>query len=53
MLKTEFSRHTIAFLTIALVSIFLYPAAQAGLFVVIWILLGLFIMAAFLTMIIK
>jgi hypothetical protein len=44
--KNKFNRHTIAFVTIALASIFLYPAAQAGLFVITWILLGLVLLAA-------
>ena len=46
MLKNKFNRHTIAFLTIALASILLYPAAQAGLASAIWLLLGLVILAA-------
>lgn len=46
MLKNRFTRHTIAFLTIALVSIFLYPIAQAGSFALAWIFLGLAVLAA-------
>jgi hypothetical protein len=44
--KNKFNRHTIAFVTIALASIFLYPTAQARLFIITWILLGLVILAA-------
>ena len=50
MLKNKFNRHTIAFLTIALASILLYPAAQAGLESAIWPLLGLVILATTLTL---
>jgi len=50
MLKNKFNRHTIAFMTIALASIFLYPAALAGLATVIWPLLGLVLLAAILTL---
>jgi hypothetical protein len=44
--KNKFNRHTIAFVTIALASIFLYPAAQTELFTITWLLLGLAILAA-------
>jgi hypothetical protein len=50
MLKNKFSRHTAAFLTVALASIFLYPLAQAGLATFIWLLLSLVILAAILTL---
>jgi len=50
MLKTKFNRHTIAFLTIALASMLLYPLAQAGLVTYTWSLLGLVILAAVLTL---
>jgi hypothetical protein len=49
MLKNKFNRHTIAFLTIALSSILLYPSAQAGAAKSTWFLLGLVILAAILT----
>ena len=50
MLKDKFKRHTIAFLTVALASICLYPAAQAGIDSVTWLLLGLVGLAAILTL---
>jgi hypothetical protein len=50
MLKNKFNRHTTAFLTIALVSILLYPVAQAGLASIAWLFLGLVIIAALLTL---
>jgi len=50
MLKNKFNRHAIAFLIIALASISLYPIAQAGLPSVSWPLLGLIVLAAFLTL---
>jgi len=50
MLKTKFNRHTIAFLTIALVSILLYPIAQIGLVTIAWLFLGLVILAAIFTL---
>lgn len=50
MLKNKFNRHTTAFLTIALASILLYPAAQAGLASIIWLILGLIVLAAILTL---
>jgi hypothetical protein len=50
MLKNKFNRHTLAFLTIALASIFLYPAALAGLVTVNWLLLSLIILAGLLTL---
>lgn len=53
MLKNKFNRQTIAFLTIALASIFLYPVAQASLTAITWLLLGLIVLAAFLTLITK
>ncbi|MBN1449674.1 MAG: hypothetical protein JW963_01550 [Anaerolineales bacterium] len=46
MLKDKFNRQTITFLTISLASILLYPAAQAGLSAVTWLLFGLVILAA-------
>jgi hypothetical protein len=48
--KTKFSRYTTAFLTIALASILLYPSALAGMASGVWILLGLVIAAALLTL---
>jgi hypothetical protein len=53
MLKNKFNRHKIAFLTIALASILLYPAAMAGLVTVSWSLLGLVILAGLLTLMTK
>lgn len=53
MLKNKFNRHTIAFLTIALASILLYPASTAGSVTVVWSLLGLVILAGLLTLITK
>jgi hypothetical protein len=50
MLKNKFNRHTTAFLTIALASVLLYPAAQVGLASVSWPLLGMIILAAILTL---
>jgi len=50
MLKNKFNRHTIAFLAISVASILLYPAAQAGLTVATWLLLGLVVLAAILTL---
>ena len=50
MLKTKFNRYTIAFLTIALASILLYPLAWAGLVSVAWFFLGLILLAAVLTL---
>jgi len=50
MLKNKFNRQTVAFLTTSLASILLYPAAQAGLTVAAWLLLGLVTLAATLTL---
>jgi hypothetical protein len=50
MLKNEFIRQTIAFLTISIASVLLYPAAQAKLTLITWLLLGLVILAAILTL---
>lgn len=50
MLKNKFNRHTTAFLTIALASILLYPTAMAGLASVVFLLLGIVIFAAVLTL---
>ena len=50
MLKNKFNRHTTAFLTIALVSVLLYPATQVGLAAAIWLFLGLIVLAAILTL---
>ena len=49
MFKNKDNRQTIAFLTILLASILLYPAAQAGLSVAAWFFLGLVALAAVLT----
>jgi hypothetical protein len=53
MLRNKFNRHTLAFVTIALASIFLYPAAQHGAKILIWILLGLVPLAALTTLLTK
>jgi len=53
MLKNKFNRHTIAFLTVAITSIFLYPAALAGTVTFTWILLGQVLLAAILTLLTK
>ncbi|MGB7874006.1 MAG: hypothetical protein WBL25_06450 [Anaerolineales bacterium] len=53
MLKNKFNRQTIAFVTIALASIFLYPTVQAGMMIVTWILLSLVLLAALTTLITK
>jgi hypothetical protein len=53
MLKNKFNRHTTAFLTIALASIFLYPLAEAGLVAFTWLLLGLAVLAALITLMTK
>jgi hypothetical protein len=45
MLKTKFSRHTLAFFVIAAASAILYPVAQASLTPLAWILMS-FIIAA-------
>jgi hypothetical protein len=50
MLKNKFKRHTTAFLMIALVSISLYPLAQAEMVTFTWFFLGLVILAAILTL---
>ena len=50
MLKSKFNRYTAAFLTIALASILLYPAALAGLVMISWLLLSLVILAGLLTL---
>jgi len=46
MLKNKFNRQTLAFVTISLASIFLYPAAQNGAKIITCILLGLVPLAA-------
>jgi len=51
--KNKFNRHTFAFLTIAFVSIFLYPVAVSGTITLVWILLGLVVLAATLILITK
>jgi hypothetical protein len=53
MLKNKFTRQAIAFLTISLASILLYPSAQAGFTVITWTLLGLAALAAILTLFTK
>lgn len=50
MLKNKFNRQLIALLVFAFASIFLYPSAEAGMVTFTWILLGLPILAAFLTL---
>jgi hypothetical protein len=46
MLKQKFNRQTIAFLTIVLASILLFPAGEVGFNAITWMLLGLVILAA-------
>jgi len=53
MLKNKFNRHTLAFLIIAFASIFLYPVVMAGTITFTWILLGLVVLAATLTLMTK
>jgi len=53
MFSNKFSRHTIAFLTIALSAILLYPVVQAELIPVAWLLFTLVALAALLTLITK
>ena len=53
MLKNKFPCHTIAFLTIALASILLYPAGLAGFAAIIWIMLAIIISAALVTLMTK
>jgi len=53
MLKNKFNRQTLAFVIISLASIFLYPAAQNGTKILIWILLGLAPLAALTTLLTK
>ena len=53
MLKNKFNRQTFAFVTISLASIFLYPAAQNGMEIITWILLGLALTAALTTLMTK
>jgi hypothetical protein len=53
MLKSKFNRHVIAFTAIALASVFLYPLAEAGLVTFTWVLLGLAVLAALLTIMTK
>jgi hypothetical protein len=49
-MKNKFTRHTIAFTSIAIASVFLYPAAQANIPTISWTLLGLVGLAAVLTL---
>jgi hypothetical protein len=53
MLRNKFNRHTTAFLTIALASILIYPLAEAGLVTFTWLLLGLAVLAALITVMTK
>lgn len=53
MLKDEFSRHTVAFLTIALAAILLYPVTLAGFTLIIWLLLGLVVLVTIMTLVTK
>jgi uncharacterized membrane protein YobD (UPF0266 family) len=53
MLKNKINCQTIAFVAISLASILLYPAAQAGQTITTWLLLGLVVLAATLTLITK
>jgi hypothetical protein len=53
MLKDKFTRHTIAFVIIALSAVLLYPVALADAVTLTWILLGTTGLAAFLTIITK
>ncbi|GAB4430991.1 MAG: hypothetical protein Kow002_19340 [Anaerolineales bacterium] len=50
MFGNKFTRHTTAFLSIALASVLLFPAARAGAQVQTWMLLGLIGLAAVLTL---
>jgi len=49
MFNDKFTRHAIAFVSIALSAVLLYPAAQAGADKFTWILLGVTGLAAILT----
>jgi len=53
MLKNKFNRHTIAFVTLVLASILLYPAAHAGWMAATWLLLGSIVLAGLLTLLTK
>lgn len=53
MLKSKFGRQLTALLAIALASIFLYPLAEAGQIIFMWLLLGLPVLAALLTLLTK
>ena len=53
MLRNKFARHTIALISIALASVFLYPAARANEATLSWALLGVVGAAAILTLITK
>ena len=50
MLKNKFNRHTTAFLIVTLASTLLYSTAQARLATAIWLLLGMVVLAAILTL---
>ena len=50
MLKNKFTRHTISFLAIALASVCLYPIAQTEMATFTWLLLGLILAAALITL---
>lgn len=53
MLKDKFKRHTTAFLTFTLASILLYPTAQSGAMGASWLLLGLVLLVASVTLFTK
>jgi hypothetical protein len=53
MLRNKLNRYTTAFLTMMLASILLYPSAQIGFTQVTWLLLGLTVLSAFLTLMTK
>jgi hypothetical protein len=50
MYKTKFSRHTLAFLVIAVASALLYPVAQASLTPLAWALIAVIVAANILTL---
>ena len=52
MFKEKFTRQTIAFVFMAVASALLYPAAQNGLNLIIWILLALIVAVNLLTLLI-
>lgn len=53
MLKNKFNRQLTAFLTLALVSILLYPVAKTGQTILTWSMLVIAVLAALLTLMTK